>query len=218
MLDDPQGRLLQLTPMRSADNAGFTLIELLIAVSIFAFLVMIAGPQYAAFMGNIQIRNGAENTLAGVRLAQAEAIRRNNQSKFVLDTTAGTGGWKVWRYNDGDGDPADAACPASGAPQWCLVQSYAWNDGAAKTMATATPGDAVTILFNGLGQVVLNATDAVTGGSPPLITQIDITNINVSATERRPLRILVTAAGGTPATKLCDPAVTDATDPRICPA
>ena len=109
---------------------GFTLIELLIALSIFAFLIMIAGPQYADFMGNMQIRNGAENTLAGVRLAQTEAVRGNIQGKFVLDPTPGTGGWTVWRYNDGDGIASDATCPASGAPQWCLVQSYNWTDGA----------------------------------------------------------------------------------------
>ena len=54
---------------------GFTLIELMIALSIFAFLILIAGPMYADFMGNTQIRNGAENTLMGVRLAQTEALR-----------------------------------------------------------------------------------------------------------------------------------------------
>lgn len=195
---------------------GFTLIELLIALSIFAFLIMIAGPQYADFMGNMQIRNGAENTLAGVRLAQTEAVRGNIQGKFVLDPTPGTGGWTVWRYNDGDGIATDAACPASGAAQWCLVQSYSWSDGATKTTATTTPVGATTILFNGLGQIA--STDLVTNATPPIITQIDITNTNVAATNRRPLRVAVLATGGTSGTKLCDPAVTDATDPRVCPS
>ncbi len=62
---------------------------MMIALAIFAFLIAIAGPQYADFMGNMQIRNGGENTLAGVRLAQAEAVRGNTQVQFVLDTTSG---------------------------------------------------------------------------------------------------------------------------------
>jgi prepilin-type N-terminal cleavage/methylation domain-containing protein len=79
---------------------GFTLIEILIALSIFAFLLMIAGPQYADFMANMQIRNAAENTLTGVRLAQGEAVRSNAQSQFILDPTPCSGGWQVKRMNN----------------------------------------------------------------------------------------------------------------------
>ncbi|TMG82912.1 MAG: prepilin-type N-terminal cleavage/methylation domain-containing protein, partial [Betaproteobacteria bacterium] len=42
---------------------GFTLIEMLIAVAIFAFLIMLAGPMYAKFMGNSQIRNAGDGML-----------------------------------------------------------------------------------------------------------------------------------------------------------
>jgi type IV fimbrial biogenesis protein FimT len=202
--------------MRTVAARGFTLIELMIALSIFAFLVMVAGPQYADFMGNMQIRNGAENTLTGVRLAQTEAVRTNRQGKFVLDPTPGTGGWKVWRYDEGDG--SSGFCPASGTPQWCLVQSYDWTDGATKTTATPTPVAATTVLFNGLGQIVTNDKALVAPDGTASITQIDVTNSNVAATNRRPLRIVVSAAGGTSGTKLCDPGVTDALDPRVCPS
>ncbi|TMH00654.1 MAG: type II secretion system protein, partial [Betaproteobacteria bacterium] len=58
-------------------TSGFTLIELMIALAIFAFLVFLAGPIYADFMGNSKIRNAAENTLTGIRLAQSNAIRNN---------------------------------------------------------------------------------------------------------------------------------------------
>ena len=73
---------------------GFTLIELLIALAIFAFLIMLAGPMYADFMGNSQIRNAAENTLTGIRLAQTHAVRNNRPAKFVIDPTPTTGGWR----------------------------------------------------------------------------------------------------------------------------
>jgi len=44
-------------------NRGFTLIELLIALAIFSFLLMLAGPMYARFMGNSQIRNAGDGML-----------------------------------------------------------------------------------------------------------------------------------------------------------
>src|ERR1700730_7276665 len=81
---------------------GFTLIELMVALALFAFLTMLAGPMYADFMGNSRIRNAAENTLTGVRLAQAEAVRGNTQVEFVLDITA-AGGWQVLRLNEDTG-------------------------------------------------------------------------------------------------------------------
>jgi len=197
LLDDPQGRLLQLRSMESAHNAGFTLIELLIAVSIFAFLLMIAGPQYADFMGNMQIRNGGENTLNGVRRAQAEAIRNNSQAQFVLDPTPCTGGWQVLRLND-ETTAFDA------------VESYVFSDGACKVTASAAPSAATIVTFNGMGRIVPNPDASAT------LRWIEITNTNVSTP--RKLRVLVNpqTPGGI---KLCDPDPGVASDdPRVCPA
>jgi type IV fimbrial biogenesis protein FimT len=111
--------------MRTTITRGFTLIELLIAMSIFAFLIVIAGPQYGDFMGNMQIRNAAENTLTGLRLAQSEAVRGNTQAEFVLDTSA-AGGWQVLRLNE----DTNAFDPPA-------VQSYKWADGASRTLVDA---------------------------------------------------------------------------------
>ena len=117
---------------------------MMIGLAVFAFLVLIAGPQYADFLGNSQIRNGAENTLTGVRLAQSEAVRGNVLTQFVFDPTPCTGGWQVNRMNDETGlfD--------------LVVQTYSFNDGACKTTPTVTPGGATQITFNGLGRVVPN--------------------------------------------------------------
>src|SRR6202162_1902093 len=101
---------------------GFTLIELLIAMAIFAFLILIAGPMYADFMGNSQIRNAAENTLTGVRLAQTQAIRNNRPAKFVIDTTAATGGWSVYLWDENTADYAVTA-----------LETYGWKEGGART-------------------------------------------------------------------------------------
>ena len=207
--------------MKHFEHGGFTLIELMIALAIFAFLIAIAGPQYASFLGNMQIRNGGENTLAGLRLAQVEAVRGNLQGKFVLDPTLGTGGWTVWTYNGGDGIAGNPSCTATGTPQWCLVQSYSWADGAAKTTVTATPPGATEVVFNGLGQIVSNNSALVDSDATATITQIDITNSNVS--NPRPLRVAIKPATSSGVTiKLCDPdpgvASNDPHDPRICPS
>jgi type IV fimbrial biogenesis protein FimT len=183
--------------MRTIVTRGFTLIELLIALSIFAFLIVIAGPQYGDFMGNMQIRNAAENTLAGVRLAQTEAVRGNTQAEFVLDPTA-AGGWQVMRLNEETG-LFDIA-----------VQSYKWADGAARTQVAA--GGLTKVTFNGLGRIMtLNPEDGTLA-----IVNIDITNTNVATP--RPLRVTINPA--TPSgVKLCDPDPGVAVgDPRFCPA
>lgn len=184
--------------MRPNRNLGFTLIELMIALSVFAFLVLIAGPQYADFLGNSQIRNGAENTLTGVRLAQAEAIRGNALTQFVFDPTPCTGGWQVNRMND-----------ESGAFD-IVVQTYSFNDGACRTTPTVTPGGATQITFNGLGRVVPNI------DASNRIQWVEVTNSNVSV----PRNLRVVASPLTPTgIKLCDPDPgVSSTDPRFCPA
>jgi type IV fimbrial biogenesis protein FimT len=176
-------------------NRGFTLIEILIALAIFAFLTMLAGPMYADFMGNSQIRNAAENTLTGVRLAQTNAVRTNRPAKFVIDFSA-TGGWAVYTFDDEIGDYAVVP-----------VGTYSWTEGAPNTHVTPTPGGATEVTFDGLGRVLPNA-DATAS-----LTQLDVTNINV--TTPRNLTILISAVGGANATKLCDP-LAPVSDPRSC--
>ena len=178
--------------MNVGRHHGFTLIELMIALSVFAFLILLGGPMYADFMGNSQIRNGAENALAGVRLAQTEAVRGNTQAQFILDTSA-AGGWRVTRWND-ETDRFDD------------VQTYKWKDGASKTTVSSQPSTATEVTFNGLGRVTDNS------DASARIQWIEVTNTNISTP--RKLRVVVDPATPT-GIKLCDPASTDA---RSCPA
>jgi type IV fimbrial biogenesis protein FimT len=178
---------------------GFTLIELMIAIAIFALLIMIAGPMYADFMGNSQIRNAAENTLAGVRLAQTQAVRNNRPAKFWIDPTPTTGGWKVFLFDEDTGDYSAAA-----------VDTYSWREGAARTVVTALPALAFEVSFDGLGRVIPMPPAA----TAPL-TEIKVSNPSVSTP--RELKVQISAIGGTTATKLCDPAVPALPpDPRSC--
>jgi prepilin-type N-terminal cleavage/methylation domain-containing protein len=177
---------------------GFTLIELLVAVSIFVFLIMLAGPMYAQFMANSQIRNAGEGMLNGVRQAQATAISGNTLARLVVDPTAGTGGWRILETIEG-------AEPSPPNP----IQVYSLSDGAPNATVTTTPGGATQITFDGFGRIVGN-TDATA-----TISCIDVTNSNVSGT--RNLRVVVSNTGIGIGTKLCDPAVAS-TEPQACPA
>ena len=175
---------------------GFTLIELLIALAIFGFLIMLAGPQLAAFMGNSQIRNATDAMLNGVQHAQATAVRNNTLARLVVDTAAGTGGWQVFQTIDG----TESATP---------VQIYAYQDGAPKTLVTTVPGDARQITFDGFGRVVPNVDASAT------LTCIKVTNPNVSTPRR--LNVAISNSGLNVGTKLCDPDAA-ATEPLACPA
>jgi type IV fimbrial biogenesis protein FimT len=170
---------------------GFTLIELMIAISIFAFLIMLAGPMYADFMGNTQIRNAAESTLSGLRVAQAEAVKRNAQVAFVLTPATG---WQVV------GTDADGVATT--------IQTYSFSDGAAKATITA---DATRVTFDGLGRIVQPNPD----GTVP-IQLVQVTNTNVSATSRRDLNVVVGLDSKGFGVKMCDPKFA-ATDPVGCP-
>ena len=180
---------------------GFSLIELMIAVVIFGFLILLAGPMYSDFIANSRIRNAGEALLNGVRATQAEAVRRNTPAWFVLDPAVG---YKVYASNPNDGandDGSDAAHP------WPVTPFVFADQGAANINVTGA-GSLTTVTFDGLGRIIANA-DATAS-----LTQIDITSTAVS--NPRPLRVVITALGGSGGTKLCDPAMAS-TDPAGCP-
>jgi type IV fimbrial biogenesis protein FimT len=191
---------------------GFTLLELLVAVSIFVFLIMLAGPMYGQFMANSQIRNASEAMLNGVREAQTTAIKGNTPARLVVDPTAGTGGWRILTTVDGAepaSNPTGPCVAPSGAYSINPVRLFCVADGAPNATVTTTPAGATQITFDGFGRVVANADATAT------ISCINVTNSNVSGT--RDLRVVVSNTGIGIGTKLCDPAVAS-TEPQGCPA
>jgi prepilin-type N-terminal cleavage/methylation domain-containing protein len=180
---------------------GFSLIELMIAIVIFAFLILLAGPMYSDFIANARIRNAGEALLNGVRSTQAEAVRRNTPAWFVLDPAVG---FKVYATNPDDGladDGSDAAHP------WAVIP-FVFADQGATNVTVTGGGGLTTVTFDGLGRILVNADASAS------LTQIDITNTNVSSPHN--LRVAVAALGSGGGTKLCDPALLS-TDPAGCP-
>jgi type IV fimbrial biogenesis protein FimT len=169
---------------------GFTLIEILVALAIAVILMVLAAPGYAVWIGDSQIRAGAETVAAGLRFAMGEAIKRNEQVEIVLDSTTKTGGWVAQLVSDGS-----------------TLQSGFFVEGADRVQVTATPAGNTKVTFNALGQVAATNAD----GTDPF----DTVDVTVSVTGSRPLRVLV--GGDRAGIKICDPAWA-APDPKGCPA
>ncbi len=194
---------------------GVTLIEMVIGVAIISMLIMLALPSMTAWLSNTQIRNAAETLLAGITLARSEALRRNAMVRFQLtssltSTCALSRTGTNWVVSLADPSSACQANPSDvTTPQ--IIQKKSGTEGSSRAEVSATGSS--TIFFNGLGRIGNIAN--------PSITRIDITNssggtcqhVDASNGTMRCMRIVVSSAGDI---RMCDPAVTDNTDPRYC--
>ncbi len=201
---------------------GVTLIELMIGLVIMALVLFLGVPAFTTFLQNTQIRNAGATTLQGLDLARSEAVRLNTQVRFqlvsdftascTLSTTSlnwivsladpsGACNQPAW----GDNVTNTSILPTPPATPF-IIETKSAKEGSANVAATA---DASNVVFNGLGRVV------GTG-----ITQIDISNPAggncQNATTPGPMRCLRIQVSTGGQAKLCDPKVTDTTDPRIC--
>jgi type IV fimbrial biogenesis protein FimT len=103
-------------------------------------------------------------------------------------------------------DPT-GACDVAPSPTGNVVQSKSSAEGTQNVTLAATPSTGNTLVFTGLGRV-----------SSAGFTQLDFSypsggTCQSAGGNMRCMRILVTTSG---AAKICDPKVTDSTDPRYC--
>lgn len=194
-----------------------SLIELLIGLAIMGLLIMIGLPNMATWLQNSKIRTAGETMLAGLTLARTEAVKRNQIVRFQMVnnltsgcaiSTSGTD-WVV-SLDDATG-ACDAAPSEVAAPR--IIQTRSGSEGTTGVVvAAATAG---VVHFNGLGRVT-------SPGGAANMTQLAISNPVGGACENpdgsggpmRCLRINISVGGEA---RMCDPAVSDASDPRICP-
>lgn len=193
--------------MRRRSRArGFTLIELLVTITVLGIVLMLGLPNISAWLQNTQIRNSAEATIAGLQLARAEALKRNRAMRFnivdTLDATCNlmaTGGSWVVSMADPTGkcnvDPSDVNDPF-------IVQKRSGQEGSPNVTLNAS---ASSVIFSGLG-------------SANAALQISFSNPNGGAcqTAAGPMRCLQVNVSSSGSVRMCDPAVSDATDPRKC--
>lgn len=174
-----------------APQHGMTLVEIMISLVVLGILLMVALPQFSAWLQNLQLRAATEASLNGLQIARAEAIRRNTLVQLVVGP--GTG----WTVSDA----------ASGA----LIQSKVHAEGTANAAVAITPGASTTVTFTPLGGVGANSDGSAA------ITQLDFTNPTGGSCQptgpMRCLRVVVTGGGSV---KMCDPVVA-LPDARACP-
>ena len=147
---------------------GFTLIELMIAMVIFAFLILLAGPMYTDFIGQLahtQRRRGAAQRRpadagrggqGATRAAGSCSIRRPATRCYATDPDDGA-----------DDDGSDRHPSVAGH---AVRARRAGRD----EVTSRRIGGATTVTFDGLGRILPTPTRA------RQLTQIDITNSNVS--------------------------------------
>ncbi len=166
---------------------GVTLIEMLIGIAVLALLFGIALPSFREWMQNTQIRNAADALGNGLQVARGHAVARNVAVQFQLQ------GGNAWRVTE----------VATGV----AVQSWSAQEGAQNTAIAALPATADTVTFGAMGRVIPN-----TDGSASL-TALNVTAASGITGATRPMRITIGQAGST---RLCDPSLGNAADPRSC--
>lgn len=186
-------------------QCGVTLIELVIGVAIVSVLLAVGMPSFTEWIQNTQVRSAAETVLNGLQSARNEAVRRNANVRFDFTLANGVPAWNVGCV------VASTDCPAS-------IQSKPGTEGGGNARVgaiTAAPvagsysaalaggtGLPAGVTFNNLGGVANVGAD---------ITRIDFTN-SAYATARR----LVIVIGNGGLIRMCDPALSLASNPQGC--
>jgi type IV fimbrial biogenesis protein FimT len=195
---------------------GFTLLELLIGIAVVGVVMAMGLPSMTTFIRNTQVRNAGDSILAGLQLARAEALRRNAVVRFQLTSSTAAGcalsasglNWVV-SLDDATGS-CGVAPSETNAPRiiqvWTGASETASAGGSTAPKAVIAATGGTTLQFNGIGRLV------GTG-----ITQIAITNPVAGACQPGGIiRCLTIIVGTSGQARMCDPAVTDAADPRKC--
>lgn len=195
-------RLSALHRCSGARTRGFTLIELMIALTLLGVLLTLAAPSFTTWINNTRVRTVSDVLQNGVRLAQAEAVRRNRTVVFFLT----------------DDDPADddAAAAENGA-NWGVRTLPLLTDETAEFVRGGPLSDAeAAVTVTGPSALCFNAAgQQVSIASQGCDTTAARYGVNSTSADRR-LRVDVSIGGRV---RMCDPAKTlSATAPDGCEA
>lgn len=195
---------------------GFSLVEIVVTIAVLAMLFFATMPSIGTWIDNTRIRGVADSLQNGLQIARGEAVRRNQSISFWLVavdnpstlsndcTLSGSSGSWVVSVNSPLSHCAD---PPSIISSPMIVTGRAVGDSGGRVSVSAVQSDgtaATSVTFNGFGRIA---------NTDP-IQKIDVTGTG-SDVNYRNLRIAITSAGQV---RMCDPGVSDANDPRKCPA
>lgn len=117
---------------------GFSLVELMVVVAVIGLLAAIGLPSLMTWIENSKIRATAEAVLSGIQSARTEAIRRNQNTSFILLP----GGGLLWKV----------CVDCAGAS----IQERPLSEGGASAIGISAAAN-TTIVFNGFGRTDLAA-------------------------------------------------------------
>lgn len=188
---------------------GFTLVELMVTITLLAILLMVAAPSFSGWIRNTRVRTTAQVLQDGLRLAQAEAVRRNRTVSFFLTNNA---------------NPTATATAVANGSNWGVRTlplitgenaEFIRGGALAGVVAGVTITGPIAVCFNAAGQQVANAGEGCAINPAAPTTTYDIAHSNAVAGADRALRVTASLGGRV---RMCDPAKTlSATDPDGCP-
>jgi type IV fimbrial biogenesis protein FimT len=209
---------------RSRHASGFTIIEAMVTLTVFAILIAIGVPTMSVWIRNNKVRSATDALQTGLRLAQAESLRRSRQVVFALiaNTTTPTAiglpavangtSWAIWTVPSMTGEAAQ------------FVQSGDLSS-ATSNLQVNSNGTAV-VCFNSVGRLTNNASasvTAITGGGntctqptaglTPGTAPVQVFGISIPGGDR-PLQVTLGLGGQV---HMCDPNVPiSASHPEGC--
>jgi type IV fimbrial biogenesis protein FimT len=188
---------------------GFTLVELVVTFALVALLTMLAVPSFTTWIQNTKVRAVADSLQTGVRLAQTEAVRRNQQ--VVLSLTNATPGLGVAAASNGSNWSAQTVAQFGGTATF--IQGGALADMASGVSINSSIN---AICFNSNGRMVTNASSTGVPGASCAATGPATFDITRTSADRR-LRVIVQLGGQV---HMCDPdrPTLSSTSPDGCPA
>ena len=187
-------------------SGGFSLIEMMVAVGVLGLLIAAALPTFSTWVANSRVRAVTENLQNGLRLAQAEAIRRNRLVVFALTD---------------DPPSADAEATENGK-SWAVFSigmlagegiEFIQGGELGSSSAGVTVAGPAAVCFGFSGRLVVPTADTIEGEDcAAQDTTYSVTRIGAD----RRLDARVSLAGQV---RLCDPARTQSDSaPDGCPA
>jgi type IV fimbrial biogenesis protein FimT len=200
--------------LKRSVQRGVTLIELMVGVALVAIIAAMAAPSLSTVIQSRRIRTAAESIQSGLQYAKNEALRRNRNVSFTLQTATG---WQVGC------DPADdtvvdgeVVCATllqkKDAAEGTINAAVATSEIVASTgNPAASPAFSNKLRFTSLGRL---DTATLKGGDNAIffVTNPSGGTCAVDGGEMRCLKVVVTSSG---LIRMCDPAVAPG-DPRAC--
>lgn len=191
-----------------SDSHGFTLVELMVTVVLMAILFTLAIPSFTGMVRNSQVRTVAESLQTGLRLAQAEAVRRNRQTVFTLTNA----------------EPGLASAAAANGRNWAIhtvprasedasVREFVQGGALSDSSGDVVINGPTAVCFSSAGRLITNAATGVVGADCEVTATPLQYDFALTGADRR-LRVTLSVGGQV---RMCDRDRTlSATQPDGC--